>query len=147
MAALYLLDTNILVHYVRGGALQQQIEQSYQLYLTPEVPLISYVTEAELRSLAIQFGWGPAKRTQLSYLLGTFRRIPIEEPQILEAYAEIDAYSVAQGFELGKNDVWIAATAHVTGAVLLTTDKDFNHLDGKFLQRIWIDPSLPISTP
>lgn len=141
MNPLYLLDTNVLVHYVRGGALQQQIEQTHQLFVTPEVPLLSYVTDAELRSLAIQFGWGPTKRTQLGYLLATFRRVRIEEPGILEAYAEIDSYSVGHGFELGKNDVWIAATAHVTGAVLLTTDKDFDHLDGKFLQRVWIDPT------
>jgi tRNA(fMet)-specific endonuclease VapC len=29
---------------------------------------------------------------------------------------------------MGKNDIWIAATARVLGATLLTTDKDFNHL-------------------
>ena len=140
MPATLILDTNILVHYVRGDVLQQQIEATHQLYLAEEVPFISYVTVAELRSLAIQFGWGVTKRVQLNYLLATFRHIPIEEPRILEAYADIDAYSVAQGFEMGKNDVWIAATAHVTGAILLTTDKDFDHLDGKFLQRLWIAP-------
>jgi len=41
---------------------------------------------------------------------------------------------------MGENDIWIAATAKVTGAVLLTTDKDFDHLHGKYLTRIWIDP-------
>lgn len=142
MLGLYLLDTNILVHYVRGSTLQQYIELTHQLYLTSDVPLISYVTEAEIRSLSLQFGWGTTKRSQLGYLLATFRRVPIEEPRILEAYAEIDFYSVSQGIELGKNDLWIAATAHVTGAILLTTDKDFDHLDGKFLQRIWIDPTM-----
>ena len=84
MSTLYLLDTNILVHYVRGSVLQQQIELVHQLYLAPKVPLISYVTEAELRSLTIQFGWGATKRSQLGYLLATFRRIPIEESRIPE---------------------------------------------------------------
>lgn len=34
---------------------------------------------------------------------------------------------------MGKNDLWIAATAHVLGAKLLTTDADFNHLNEVFL--------------
>ena len=42
---------------------------------------------------------------------------------------------------MGKNDLWIAATAMATGATLLTTDKDFDHLDPTFLTRDWIDPT------
>ena len=45
------------------------------------------------------------------------------------------------GVPMGKNDVWIAATAHVTGARLLTTDRDFDHLDPTFLGRDWVDPA------
>lgn len=29
---------------------------------------------------------------------------------------------------MGKNDLWIAATAHALNAALLTTDGDFEHL-------------------
>ena len=35
---------------------------------------------------------------------------------------------------MSKNDLWIAATAHVSQAALLSTDKDFAHLD-----KIWFD--------
>ncbi len=35
---------------------------------------------------------------------------------------------------MSKNDLWIAATAHVSQAVLLSTDNDFAHLD-----KIWFD--------
>lgn len=45
---------------------------------------------------------------------------------------------------MGKNDLWIAATASVTGATLLTTDGDFDHLESAFLTRVWIDPTLGI---
>ena len=58
IAPLYLLDTNILVRYVRGDRVQRAIEDTYHLLMTPNPPLISYVTEAEIRSLAVQFGWG-----------------------------------------------------------------------------------------
>lgn len=34
---------------------------------------------------------------------------------------------------MGKNDLWIAATASVLGTKLLTTDEDYTHLDGVFL--------------
>jgi tRNA(fMet)-specific endonuclease VapC len=34
---------------------------------------------------------------------------------------------------MGKNDLWIAATASVLSATLLTTDKDFDHLKDVFL--------------
>jgi len=31
---------------------------------------------------------------------------------------------------MGKNDIWIASTASVPDVDLLTSDKDFEHLDG-----------------
>jgi hypothetical protein len=41
---------------------------------------------------------------------------------------------------MGKNDVWIAATALHTGLPLLTTDKDFLFLDNNPLKVFWINP-------
>lgn len=35
---------------------------------------------------------------------------------------------------MGKNDLWIAATAHVTQSILITTDLDFNHLHKTFFE-------------
>ncbi len=40
---------------------------------------------------------------------------------------------------MGKNDLWIAATAYVTGASLMTTDGDFDHLNGVYLDLIKIE--------
>ena len=34
---------------------------------------------------------------------------------------------------MGKNDIWIAATASVFKLTLVTTDKDFDHLKDKYL--------------
>ncbi|HBA86126.1 MAG TPA: hypothetical protein DCZ95_18740 [Verrucomicrobia bacterium] len=41
---------------------------------------------------------------------------------------------------MGDHDIWIAATASVLKATLLTTDHDFDHLDGHFCEVIYIDP-------
>lgn len=43
---------------------------------------------------------------------------------------------------MGKNDLWIAATAYAINAKLVTTDKDFDHLNNSFLEidRINLSP-------
>ena len=40
-----------------------------------------------------------------------------------------------------QNDLWIAATAHVSKTKLLSTDKDFNHLNGIWLESVYVDQS------
>ena len=45
---------------------------------------------------------------------------------------------------MGKNDLWIAATASVLNVPLLTTDKDFLHLDGHFLDLSYVGLNLII---
>lgn len=39
-----------------------------------------------------------------------------------------------QAQKMGKNDIWIAATASVSGGVLITMDKDFAHLNDVFFK-------------
>jgi tRNA(fMet)-specific endonuclease VapC len=43
---------------------------------------------------------------------------------------------------MGKNDLWIAATGSVINATLLTIDDDFNHLNKVFLEVVRIDQTL-----
>jgi len=140
----YLLDTNVLVAYSREGPLSEWMEATYHLRDLPTVPIISIVTEGELRSLSLQLGWGDRKKRRLEELIGRFVPVPLEFPGLIRAYAEIDCFSVKSGRSMGKNDVWIAATAHVAGTPLLTTDKDFDHLDPLFLTRHYIDPATHI---
>ena len=64
MPALYMLDTNILVHLVRGDAIGKSIQEKYSPATLIPCPLISIVTEGELRSLAYQFRWGKARVDQ-----------------------------------------------------------------------------------
>ena len=141
----YVLDTNVLVAYCRGRDLGRYIEAKFSLLTVTQVPLLSIVCEGEIRAFARNVGWQGAKQRTLTQLLGRFVRINLDFPGIIEAYAEIDHASryPASGSsrEMGKNDLWIAATAKVTGAHLLTTDKDYDHLDGVHLTRHFIDPA------
>jgi len=48
----YLLDTNILVHLVREDAIGRRLRDEHSLLLIQPPPMISDVSEGELRSLA-----------------------------------------------------------------------------------------------
>ncbi len=135
-----LLDTNILLAYVRLGALGQYLEAVYNLYALDPPPLISVVTEGEIRSIALKKDWGAAKLVELQRLLTFLTIVPLPYSNIVDACARIDDHCTHNGFLLGKNDLWIAATAHVTDTTLLTTDRDFDPLHALFLQREWVDP-------
>lgn len=67
--------------------------------------------------------------------------VPIPYKGILAAYVEIDDYSRRRGRVMGKNDVWIAATAKVEQATILTTDRDFDHLHPHLIMQEYIDPN------
>jgi tRNA(fMet)-specific endonuclease VapC len=133
----YLLDTNILVHLVRMDDLGRYLDSTYSLSGGSNRFIVSIVTWGELKALAIGFGWGPARRADMLVMLGGFREADINDPSVLDAYADIDAWSRATGCKMGKNDLWIAATALVTGTTLLTTDKDFDHLHDPDPGRSW----------
>lgn len=143
----YLLDTNILLAYLRGHALYRQIENDHQLAGPEAVILISVTTKAELLSIGVQNNWGEKKMNLLGALLNKLIIVDINEADrsLMEAYANIDAFSQDRlagrplgdsARNMGKNDLWIAATAHVTNASLITTDGDFDHLNGQFIHLI-----------
>lgn len=138
----YLLDTNIVLALMRSNPLGEYLDRTYTLRANLNRSLISVVSVGELHSLARQLGWGTPRINKLSGLLDELVILNISAPQILEAYGKIDSYCRREGRRIGNNDVWIAATAHVSGACLLSTDRDFDHLDGTWIKRIWIDPHM-----
>ncbi len=141
----FVLDTNILVFYVRGHAIYHKAEVQCNLTGNDAFLIISAVTKGEMHSFAEQNQWGSKKLSILEKVLDSFFMVDIigSDVEMIKAYTEIDAYSQGKLSRLkspfsprnmGKNDLWIAATAHVTGATLVTTDADFDHLDGVFLR-------------
>ena len=113
----------------------------------------SVVCQGEILALAEKRGWGEEKRIELASLLAKVPTVDINKQAILNAYALIDAWTHGKSVtaphdasppkpavSMGKNDLWIAATAHASKATLLSTDKNFDHLDGVWLKRIYVDP-------
>ena len=137
-----IFDTNILVHIVRNENFFFNFEKEYDLAKANKI--ISVVSEGEILSLSEQFKWGNRKKQRLFSILSNLIIYPIKVQSIIKAYAQIDAYSQGKltnkplpnnlsARNMGKNDLWIAATAHVTNSILITTDKDFDHLHQSFI--------------
>ncbi len=140
---LLLLDTNIVIHLVRGGLLGQTIDRRFQLRARPERPLVSVVTLGEALAFARQHGWGAARIERLRELLRELVSVNLNSQAVLERYAEISDFLKRNGRTVSDNDVWIAACASAAEATLLTTDRDFDPLAGQYLDRVWIDPRHP----
>jgi tRNA(fMet)-specific endonuclease VapC len=145
----YLLDTNILIHIIRGK--RKFFFDNYDLDNPSNQVIYSIVTIGELRSFALQRKWGQAKIQVMENLLLEFRAVDINATSIINRYAEIDTFSkgkldgkpsLTSSRTMGKNDIWIAATASVVNATLLTTDQDFDHLHNEFIQLQKVDNQL-----
>ena len=144
----FVLDTDILIAYIRSNAVKAEVENRFDPFAAAQTPIISSVTEGELESLALQLDWGLTKRKALVTILEQTVVIHPGVRSIIDRYAEIDAFSQGRhpdkrtnfsSRNMGKNDLWIAATASILEVPLLTTDADFRHLDKEFLQLHYID--------
>jgi tRNA(fMet)-specific endonuclease VapC len=149
--ARYLFDTGILLHYVRATTLSLLIDNQYSPTVLPNYPVVSVVSIGEMRSFAFRLKWGQQKLDALSKLLNSIPSVDISHPSILSKFAEMNAYrfgkhpdkplpSGESAKSIGDNDLWIASTASVLKAILLTTDKDFMVFDKVFLDVIYLDP-------
>lgn len=142
-----LFDTNILFHLAKDPSLK--LLQNFNLHHAKL--FVSIVTIAEIRSLALQNNWGVKRHEIINSSLEKMLTIDINE-SLIDTYSQIDAYSQCRNTSfisyphktprnMGKNDLWIAATAALLGLTLITTDSDFDHLNDVFFDLIKIEPS------
>jgi tRNA(fMet)-specific endonuclease VapC len=115
-------------------------------YLNPQnrAVYVSLVSVAETQSITFQNNWGKSKMRILEDLFNSVSIINVSD-LLVESYIMIDSFSqrnnpmyTSYSFDtprnMGKNDLWIAATASVLNLELITTDSDFDHLDGSFIK-------------
>ncbi|MDX2302233.1 MAG: PIN domain-containing protein [Microscillaceae bacterium] len=144
----YLLDTNIILAYFKENEVSTEVERLYTPFNTPNIGLISVISAGEIKAIAYKNRWGRTKLEKLELLLGEFTTVGIHAKTIVNRYAEINAYSQGKwspplpvgmsARNMGKNDLWIAATASIVQAKLITTDRDFDHLHNVFVEVITI---------
>lgn len=144
----YLLDTNIIILYSRDSDISKRIEEEYQLFDESNTLAVSVVTLGEIDAFIKKLGIGEKKRQKMNTLLNQLAKVKLNSKPIIQRYGTIDAFSQGKlkdkpsnftARNMGKNDMWIAATASVYGLTLLTTDKDFDHLKYEFVQLEYIN--------
>jgi tRNA(fMet)-specific endonuclease VapC len=141
----YVLDTSALLNLIRGKELGQQIDRAFGLRSAMHRHVVSIVTHGELRALAGRNAWGDEKQGVLDTALANVVTLNIDSQPLVEAYVRVEQVCrivTLSEKKMGHNDMWIAATALVTGLPLITTDKDFSHLHQHLIQVHWVDPQL-----
>jgi len=122
---LTLLDTNTVIHYLRG---QPSVVSRLQGASSRELAIPSIVAyEIEYGTLKI----GSSRRRQIvSLLLAGIQQVPFDREAALES-ARIRIDLEARGLLIGPMDLLIAGTAVSRGAVLVTNNtKEFSRVKG-----------------
>ena len=149
--ATYLLDTSILLGYLRSARYAEYVEKKYAPTKSPNAAVTSIVCIGELHSFEIRRKWGNERVAALHALKRQIPAVPIAHPSVVRLFAEIDAYRKGQhprllhsgpSIDMSHNDIWIAATASALKATLLTMDRDFTFLNGVLLDVVLIDQTL-----
>lgn len=149
----FLLDTNILLGLTRKAKWAKWAYDHYEMARQDCVVFTSVICKGELIALAEKRGWAAERRTTLENVLNEFPVAELNRPEILHAYAQIDAWTHGTmpqdasdlppvpkpAVPMKQNDLWIAASARATKSKLLSTDRDFDHLKDGWLNVDWID--------
>jgi tRNA(fMet)-specific endonuclease VapC len=137
-----------LLSCIRANDDYFDLEKEFDFFYNGNNTFISTISVGEIYSIAHQRNWQKRKKQRLKEVLDFFGKpLPITNKRIVEMYARIDAYSqgklvgnpLPKGLSarnMGKNDVWIAATANVLDLHLVTMDKDFAHLKDTYCDLI-----------
>lgn len=88
-----ILDTNILLHLLRKTELVPVIQKELKKNEIKDPFILSIVSTGEIESIANKRHYGKRKRNYLKELLQDFIVVPIQSTDLVDRYAEIDAYS------------------------------------------------------
>lgn len=141
------IDTCVFIHIVRDTITGKKCIEALEKYDEAANVIVSVVTKAELESFIVQNHWGKPKIDRLNKILEEITYIDISNADqlLIDSYTEIDAFSKRKTTDksgnllkgsarkMGKNDLWIAATAYSLDIPLLTTDEDFDHLNNTLM--------------
>src|SRR5213593_304338 len=107
----YLLDTGILLHWIRGSKVATVIDGQFQLRAASFRPLICEVSLGEIEAFARIQKWGEQRRNKLKELIA----VDTSDSRVIEAYADLSSLAQSNGWGIfhGKNDLWVGAATRV----------------------------------
>ena len=119
-----IVDTNVASFLFKGDTRGDLYEPHIE---GDTLPAISFMTRAELEQWAVLHNWGPAKRDELSaFVEDGFVTIDSNEA-LCAMWAEVRGLAKRAGRQIDVADAWIAATAMLYNAELVTHNA--NHFD------------------
>jgi tRNA(fMet)-specific endonuclease VapC len=111
------LDTDVVSFLFKNDTRAQ----NYLPHLRERQWLISFMTEAELEQWALLSNWIPARKEWLRAFLQRFVIVPSSRDLVLK-WAEVMVAARRAGRRLETADAWIAATAALYDAPLITNN-------------------------
>jgi tRNA(fMet)-specific endonuclease VapC len=94
----------------------------YDPELAGRVPLISFMTVAEVERWGLQYRWGAHRLHWLRLYLGRFTVVP-SSPDLCREWAGVMVAAQAAGRRIECADAWIAATAMLYEVPLVTHNR------------------------
>ena len=110
-----IVDTDVLSFLFKN----QPIGQLYDADVAGRAGGISFMTVAELERWALLYRWGPQRIHSLRLFIERFTVVP-SSPDLCRKWAEVMVAAQAAGRRIETADAWIAATALLYDAPLVT---------------------------
>ena len=140
------IDTCVFIHIVRDTDTGRKCIEALEKYDEAANVIVSVVTKAELASFIAQNNWGKSKIDKLNKILEEITYIDISNADqlLIDSYTKIDAFSKRKikdksgnlldgsARKMGKTTFGLRQRLF-TDIPLMTTDGDFDHLNGSMM--------------
>ena len=124
-----LLDTSIVSVFLKISPVHAERRAAIEQAILGRVPLISFVTVAEIYYWAETRNWQQRRKGDLEKHLKMYVVLePTRDTAAIWAATKYKAKS--SGIHLQPNDLWIAASALEYGVELISADADFDRIEG-----------------
>ena len=119
MSNAVVVDTDVVSYLFKNHPIAFQ----YLPELKDRTPILSFMTLAELDRWVLDARWGEARHKRLRQYLAAFVVLPYDR-DLCTKWAEVTVAAQASGRRIECADAWIAATALLAGAPLITHNRN-----------------------